>query len=47
MIVFTEVCDHELVTRVSPAGDDFTSCNKCGEHWVGPATPDYPEQEDE
>ena len=28
-------CNHELVARVSPAGDDFTSCNKCGGHWCG------------
>ena len=33
-------CNHELINRVSPAGDDFTSCNKCGGHWCGPATPD-------
>jgi len=28
-----EYCDHELIARVSPAGDDFTSCNLCGGHW--------------
>jgi hypothetical protein len=34
-------CNHELVARVSPAGDDFTCCTKCGGHWCGPAMPDY------
>lgn len=28
-----QYCDHELIARVSPAGDDFTSCNLCGGHW--------------
>jgi hypothetical protein len=34
-------CDHELITNVSPAGDDYTSCGKCGGHWPSAATPDY------
>ena len=36
-------CDHELVARVSDAGDDFTTCNKCGGHWSGAPTtnPEY------
>jgi len=42
-----EYCDHELIARVSPAGDDFTSCNKCGGHCPGAATPDYPDYEEE
>ena len=46
-----EYCDHELIDRVSPAGDDFVSCNKCGRHIVraGDAPFDDPgcEEEDE
>lgn len=28
-------CAHEWQARVSEAGDDFTSCNKCGAHAGG------------
>ena len=39
----TEYCDHELIARVSPAGDDFTACNLCGGHWSG--APDDTEED--